>query len=631
MKQISQNFRAARGSLWRRYLPVGLALSLGVALSMGMFVLVRGWEHDRLQASFERRVSDFDSALERTIMAGEEVLSSISDVYATEGRLMDRNVFNGLAIRAMGRHPEIEALGWVPRVLPSQRGEYEEAARAQGFPNFRFTETDMRGDLTEAGMREEHYPIFYLSQSKAEVASFGFDLASTPARLEAMHYSRDEGIGVATEKVNLVEEAGQEAGFLYFHPVYRSGLPHGTLQDRRENLFGFMMAIFHTGDMLKQSFQGLGAEEVELHLYDMTAPVGKRLLYVLAPSREQTVAAYIMGEVDPYETPKALGKVYWTTPLEVGSREWALLFYPTQGYLANQDHWQSWGALVLGLLLTVVSNLYILAALRRTAGVERLVALRTRELRQESMARSLILSTASHELRTPLTSIIGYVDRLLGRRDAVGPLTERQERYLGNVQEESGRLKMLIDNLLDVSLMETGRLELTLTDLKVRPEIDHAIQCVRNQFRDKEIHAELNIPEDLGPLKADQGRLSQIIINLLSNAYKYSPQGGTVTINATESDGVVQIDFVDTGKGISKSDQALLFTKFFRVDNTLTHKEPGTGLGLFVTKQLVEAQGGSIWVTSEEGRGSSFSLILPSAAAPARIGTPTRLTQTLES
>ena len=247
------------------------------------------------------------------------------------------------------------------------------------------------------------------------------------------------------------------------------------------------------------------------------------------------------------------------------------------------------------------------------------------ELQRESIAKSQILSTVSHELKTPLTSIIGYVDRLLHRRDTVGPLNERQERYLENVQLDSRRLKILIDDILDISHIEAGSLELDLNTLQVQPEIEHVIGSIQNQFSDKGIHLVRDIPPELPPVKADQLRFSQIVTNLLTNAHKYSLAGASVTIAAYEGADSVQIDVCDTGIGISREDQTRLFTKFFRADNSLTRRESGTGLGLCIVKHLIEAHGGSIWVESQEGKGSTFSFTLPSeAAAPARIGTPTR-------
>ena len=238
------------------------------------------------------------------------------------------------------------------------------------------------------------------------------------------------------------------------------------------------------------------------------------------------------------------------------------------------------------------------------------------ELEQESQAKTQILTTVTHELRTPLTIITGYVDRLLMRQEKVGPLNERQQKYLEYVQESSSNLMALIDILLDVSRLEAGSLGLTITEIEVKPEIEQVIRSIQTQFPEKQIRVPLEIPTDLGALQADRLRFSQIVANLVSNAYKYSRSGSTMTIIARENNGLIQIDVSDTGMGISQDDQSRLFTKFFRADNSNTRKETGTGLGLYIAKLLVEAQEGQMWVESELGKGSTFSFTLPVANVP---------------
>lgn len=229
------------------------------------------------------------------------------------------------------------------------------------------------------------------------------------------------------------------------------------------------------------------------------------------------------------------------------------------------------------------------------------------ELEQESLVKTQILSTVSHELKTPLTGIFAYVELLT----KIAPVDERQPRYLERIQRNARRLKILIDDLLDVSRIEAGALELSFEDLRILPEIEEVVHSLQNLINEKRTNVVLNIPSAECRVTADRLRFSQVITNLLSNACKYSPAEATVTITAKERAGLIQIDVSDTGIGISKVDQAQLFTKFFRVDNSSTQEVSGTGLGLFITNHLVEAQGGKIWVASKEGKGSTFSFTLP--------------------
>lgn len=236
---------------------------------------------------------------------------------------------------------------------------------------------------------------------------------------------------------------------------------------------------------------------------------------------------------------------------------------------------------------------------------------KNRELEQASLAKTQILSTATHELKTPLTSIVGYVDRMMLQQDTVGILNEKQTRYMATVQRNAHRLKVLVDDLLDISRIEAGTLELKLGDVAVRAEVEEIIQSLQNQVREKQTKVVLRVPADLGTVKADRVRFSQVITNLLSNAIKYSPAGATVTLTAQETADSINLAVSDTGMGISAANQARLFTKFFRVDNSTTRQESGTGLGLYITKHLVEAHGGSIRVESAEGKGATFAISWP--------------------
>ena len=233
------------------------------------------------------------------------------------------------------------------------------------------------------------------------------------------------------------------------------------------------------------------------------------------------------------------------------------------------------------------------------------------ELEEVSQAKTQILSTATHELKTPLTSIIGYIDIILMRQDKVGPLNEKQQRYLETVQRNAHRLKSLVDDLLDVSRIEADSLDLCLADLDLRHEIDDVVRSMESQLNNKQIQVALNIPSELRPVRADPLRFCQVVTNLLSNACKYSPAESKVTITAHQVGPSAQVDISDTGIGISSEDQANLFTKFWRADNSSTREETGTGLGLYISKHLIEAHGGKIWAESRFGEGTTFSFTWP--------------------
>jgi PAS domain S-box-containing protein len=237
------------------------------------------------------------------------------------------------------------------------------------------------------------------------------------------------------------------------------------------------------------------------------------------------------------------------------------------------------------------------------------------ELAKVDQMKTEFVSMVSHELRTPLTSIKGYLDLVLDGE--AGEINEMQREFLGVVQSNTDRLVVLINDLLDISRIESGRLQLSIAVLPINQIIEEVVASLRTQIEEKRLSLELNLPEELARVKGDRDRVIQVLTNLLSNAYKFTPEGGRITVSARRTDGQVQVDVADTGIGISPRDQQKLFTKFFRADSSMTREAGGTGLGLTIAKSIVEMHGGRIWFGSEVGKGSTFSFTLP-AVVPSK-------------
>jgi PAS domain S-box-containing protein len=237
-----------------------------------------------------------------------------------------------------------------------------------------------------------------------------------------------------------------------------------------------------------------------------------------------------------------------------------------------------------------------------------------RDVTQERAADRLkteFVSLVSHELRTPLTSIKGYVDLLA--TGEVGPLTGDQQEFLGVVKQNADRLVSLINDLLDISRIEAGRVMLHPQALSLGPLLQPIVASLRPQADARRQTMTLLAPPDLPVIAGDAGCLAQVFTNLLSNAIKYTPPGGDVQITARAEHGLVHIDVTDTGIGMTPDELDQLFTKFFRSTNRLVREVGGTGLGLAICRSLIELHGGQIVVRSRPGHGSTFSVYLPLA------------------
>jgi PAS domain S-box-containing protein len=237
------------------------------------------------------------------------------------------------------------------------------------------------------------------------------------------------------------------------------------------------------------------------------------------------------------------------------------------------------------------------------------------QLRKLDGMKDDFLSTVSHELRTPLTSITGYLKLLTNGTG--GSLTELQKEFASTALRNAERLALLVNNLLDLSRLESGRNKLTPTTIAAEKLLDDSVVIIKNLAYQKKIVL-LRQP-DPGPdlmLSADTEKIIRCLVNFLSNAIKFTPEGGTIRVGAWEGMHVglkgVFLSVQDTGVGIPKDDLERVFDKFFQVDNTATRKANGTGLGLAIVKEIVQAHGGDVWAESEEGRGSTFQIFLPS-------------------
>jgi signal transduction histidine kinase len=227
--------------------------------------------------------------------------------------------------------------------------------------------------------------------------------------------------------------------------------------------------------------------------------------------------------------------------------------------------------------------------------------------------KSEFVATVSHELRTPMTSVRGYVDILL--MGAAGALNENQAHFLGIVKNNTERLNILVNDLLDISRIEAGRVTLAPQSLDLRDLAEDVLADVlrRSQEENKPMAIALDASKNLPRVQGDAERVRQVLGNLVSNAYHYTPENGQITVHITAADGnEVQVDVEDTGVGIPVEDQDRIFDRFYRGEDPLVLATPGTGLGLAIVKQLVEMHDGRIWLRSDGvGQGSTFSFTLP--------------------
>ncbi len=320
-------------------------------------------------------------------------------------------------------------------------------------------------------------------------------------------------------------------------------------------------------------------------------------------------------------TPFKIGgtESYVGVPIPVGDRAigvFAIGTHEPHAYTDSEERLLTTLASTMGVAL---ENARLLEETRRLLA-EMEQAKQSAEAANE--AKSTFVASVSHELRTPLTSVVGFAklirrqldEQILPNVDLAEPKTQRAVDHLrGNVSiivTEGERLTTLINNVLDLAKIEAGGAQWDMQPISMGQVIDRAVAATMGLFEDRTVQLQREVAEDLPEVVADHDALLQVVINLISNAAKFT-EHGAVTCWARLTDGGVHVGVTDTGIGIAPADQALVFEKFTQISDSPSNKPQGTGLGLPICREIVEAHGGRIWVESTPGRGSTFAFVLP--------------------
>jgi diguanylate cyclase (GGDEF)-like protein len=338
----------------------------GLAASVGAFLDLRASERNRQQTALEQGAAERFGALQKVINEDLLALELLGRFYVGSQKV-ERNEFYEFT-KPIPKHLScLQALEWAPRVRETDRTGFEAEVRKAGFAGFEITERDADSRTVRASRRDEYFPVDFIEPAEGNEPARGFDLASSPGRREAMEQARDTGEMRGTAPVRLVQETGDQAGVLVLLPVYRNGTPTESVEDRRANLEGFVLGVFRIGDLVERALAPLTPHGIDVALYDMSAPAGKRLL-TWHPSRLRREVAEAPDEAD-VRLPET---VHYAASLRPAGRTWLVLCTPSPEFVAGAGRWQPWEALGIGLAFTALLAGYFATTLRRTAQIKSL-------------------------------------------------------------------------------------------------------------------------------------------------------------------------------------------------------------------------------------------------------------------
>ena len=347
-------------SLPWRAMPLVLAVGALVLLSVWAFVQTRSYENSQMQAQFRALSESRAVAVQRGIDSCVGLLDSIDGLYkATD--VVNREMFAVFVRGALTGFSAVQALVFTPRVEGQERQAFEQAVRAEGFPNFTITERTPDGKMIPDASRSQYFPVYLVEPFQNNLTAFGFDFSSNPTRLQALGQAADSASPVATGRLTLVTETGGQYGFIIFRPIYKKNAPTATREERQENLAGFAVGVFRAGTLMESALGNIAPAGIDMWLVDLDAPADENLL--------NFHAARLGGQVAGSPAYPDNGLLA-TIPLDIPGRKWVLRFAATPAFLAGYPVWRPWLVLGCGLLMALLLGLYMRKALKHYCLVE---------------------------------------------------------------------------------------------------------------------------------------------------------------------------------------------------------------------------------------------------------------------
>jgi signal transduction histidine kinase/ActR/RegA family two-component response regulator len=561
-----------------------LALSLLLTGTVSWYARTTAETQDRLR--FQNLVQKNEAILRNrmetyiALLQGAAGLFQASDNVSREEL---RTFVDGLDLRR--RYPGIQGIGFGLRVQAEWKDPVVAEMRRNGEAKFRIWPDSPRDDL---------FPIIYLEPlDRRNRAALGFDMFTNPARRAAMEQARDTGEPSATGRILLEQEIDphKQAGFLIYLPVYKKGRPTGTMEERRAALAGFVYSAFRADDLLAGT---LGSSpNLAVEVYAGPVSLGNLLHRSHTPG--------IVGTEPQFQS---------TERFDMAGHPWTVIFSTLPAFEAASIRDQTALLLILGLLTSLA-----------LFGVMRSQVEARAQAETASHAKDRFMATLSHELRTPLTPVLAVLSRM--ERAGLEALPAAVRNGLAMIRRNVELEARLIDDLLDLTRISQGKLELRHGVADLRQVLDHAIEAsARPGTPGPQVVLEPG-GDDLR-LWADAPRLTQVFWNLLSNARKFTPPEGTIRVRAWREGTDLVAQVADSGMGIEPELLPHVFDAFQQGQRNDVRRFGGLGLGLAISKSLVELHGGSLAVASEgKGRGSTFTVRFPSGR-PVSLPEPVR-------
>ncbi|MCA9398302.1 MAG: CHASE domain-containing protein, partial [Candidatus Omnitrophica bacterium] len=576
----------------RYYLIIPLLINLAIIITILNFGYKT--QERELKNSFEKKVHDFRIALEYRIKEFYVTLDSLYGFYASSV-FVDRNEFHEYTSNILPNMQHIKSIAWSPRVPRKERERFVESVRAEGLDSYFIKQVSPEGKITKEAEREEYFPLLYIEPFYENRQALGVDNGSEMMRDGALELALETGKYGASAPVTLIQDRGtNKKSIIWVKTVYKKHNPQIAQEGGNDHLEGFITLTTRVEDVIQKAYLNSSPmEDVYFKIFDQTT------------NTEQIVFSHNQEK-------EFSEKFHEEFTLDIAGRQWRFFFAPTIGFFEALQNWTLWFIITGAFFLATLLNVLLLIVTGQNIEVKRTVDARTKELeweiknhkettvvlasrgselddariaalnimedaleaqtkaeeaekraRQASSVKSEFTSMVSHELRTPLTVIKESVAIVFD--GTAGPISDDQKEFLNTAKRNVDRLARLINDVLDYQKLEAQQMEFRMTEEDINEVVRESGESFVTSLKNKGIGLDMKLAPDLPKLTLDKDKITQVIVNLINNAMKFTEEGRIVLMTERLGNNAIKVSVKDSGIGIKEEDLDKLFKHFSQI------------------------------------------------------------------
>jgi len=605
-KQTTSTYPSRVDSSGKRYLPIALSLTVGILVSIGLYMFVHMWEEERTRTTFQSAAEDRAIAIERALKHKIElVTSSMGAFFQAVGTDVNPEIFKNYVMPLISKDNSIRAIEWIPFVNADKRAEFLTEAQKL-YPNFQINELNADGKIVPAGQRDSYMPLYYVQPIEGNEVSVGLDVSADKNRRQLLLNSRDSGETVAISHVTLAPDTTNQSGSVIFLPVYKPNAPQQTIAQRRDAFAGFVMAVYLVGDVLDIAMKTLEPRPIDIRVFDNSDDIDEdaRFLHFLPGQVDESILAKLSESELNQDFENAKLKI--ERRFAIGGRMLSVICTPAPGYFALIGYrWQATTVLISGLFITLLLVLYFHNSMRHAY-------LMAEAAEAANLAQSRFLANMSHQLRTPLNAIIGYSE--LVREEVEDTPNSAIASDVDRIYISAKYLLSMSDGILDLSKIKTGKIELHSETCKIIHLVEEVENIATVLSRQNGNTLTVNCPPDIGTMQTDLTRLHQVLFNLINNASE-ATENGQITLDVSREVEAnkewVRFAVKDTSGGMPAERREWLLKALAKADPHASGGEQSVRLGLAISSHFWQMMHGRFDIEVEPGKGTTYVLKLP--------------------